>query len=49
MLALAYYLGANVKRFSRRFENGFDISLDELETLWRARLERFEDVLNETK
>ena len=22
--------------------------LDELETLWRARLERFEDVLNET-
>ena len=22
--------------------------LDELETVWRARLERFEDVLNET-
>jgi|ERR1700752_2127105 len=33
MLALAYYLGANVKRFSRRFENGFSISLDELEAL----------------
>lgn len=33
MLALAYYLGANVKRFSRRFENGFDIALDELESL----------------
>src|SRR5262249_48795682 len=33
MLALAYYLGANVKRFSRRFENGFAISLDELASL----------------
>ena len=33
MLAVAYYLGANVKRFSRRFENGFAISLDELESL----------------
>jgi aspartate/methionine/tyrosine aminotransferase len=33
MLALAYYLGANVKRFSRRFENGFALSLDELESL----------------
>ena len=33
MLALAYYLGANVKRFARRFENGFSISVDELESL----------------
>src|ERR1044071_4708755 len=33
MLALAYYLGANVKRFSRRFENGFGIAIDELESL----------------
>lgn len=33
MLALAYYLGADVKRFSRRFENEFGISLDELESL----------------
>jgi aspartate/methionine/tyrosine aminotransferase len=33
MLALTYYLGAKVKRFSRRFENGFGISLDELESL----------------
>lgn len=33
MLALAYYLGADVKRFSRRFENGFAISLDEIESL----------------
>jgi len=33
MLALAYYLGADVKRFSRRFENGFAISIDELKSL----------------
>jgi hypothetical protein len=33
MLALAYYLGADVKRFSRRFENGFGISIDELASL----------------
>src|ERR1044071_2951993 len=33
MLALAHYLGANVKRFSRRFENAFRIDLDELESL----------------
>ena len=33
MLALAYYLGANVKRFSRRFENSFRIELGELESL----------------
>lgn len=36
MLALAYYLGASVKRFSRRFENGFNIQLDELESLITA-------------
>ncbi|HEY0724490.1 MAG TPA: aminotransferase class I/II-fold pyridoxal phosphate-dependent enzyme, partial [Pyrinomonadaceae bacterium] len=33
MLALTYYLGANVKRFTRRFENEFQVSLDELESL----------------
>jgi aspartate/methionine/tyrosine aminotransferase len=33
MLALAHYLGANVKRFSRRFENGFRIDLDQLKSL----------------
>ena len=33
MLALTSYLGAKVKRFSRRFENGFGISLEELESL----------------
>ena len=33
MLAATRYLGANVKRFSRRFENGFQISPDELESL----------------
>jgi aspartate/methionine/tyrosine aminotransferase len=33
MLALAYYLGADVKRFSRRFEKGFAISIDELVSL----------------
>jgi len=31
MLAACRYLGANVKRFSRKFENGFQISTDELE------------------
>lgn len=31
LLALAKYLGANVKRFSRRFENGFQPDIDELE------------------
>jgi aspartate/methionine/tyrosine aminotransferase len=33
MLVLARYLGASVKRFARRFEQGFQPSLDELETL----------------
>lgn len=33
MLALAYYLGADVKRFTRRFEDDFAIPLDELESL----------------
>ena len=33
MFALAYYLGANVRRFSRRFENGFAIERGELESL----------------
>lgn len=33
MLALAHYLGANVKRFSRRFEQGFQLPLDELRAL----------------
>ncbi len=33
MLALAYYLGADVKRFTRRFENDFAIAVDELESL----------------
>lgn len=33
MLALARYLGADVKRFSRRFEDEFQISLAELERL----------------
>lgn len=33
MLALARYLGADVKRFSRRFEAEFQISLEELERL----------------
>lgn len=31
LLALANYLGATVKRFPRRFEEGFKISLDEIE------------------
>ena len=31
MLALAYYLGADVKRFPRHFEEGFKIPPDELE------------------
>lgn len=33
MLAAVRYLGARVKRFSRQFENGFQISLEELESL----------------
>ena len=33
MLALVHYLGAQVKRFSRKFENGFQIVPDELPTL----------------
>lgn len=33
MLAAARYLGAKVKRFSRTFENGFQISPDELKAL----------------
>lgn len=32
ILALAEYFGANVKRFSRRFENQFRIDVDELES-----------------
>lgn len=31
VLALAYYLGARVKRFRRRFENGFRIEPEEIE------------------
>ena len=33
MLALVHYLGARVKRFSRKFENGFQIEAEELESL----------------
>lgn len=33
MLAACRYLGANVKRFSRKFENSFQISTEELESL----------------
>ena len=33
MLATVRYLGANVKRFARRFENGFGIDLDALAAL----------------
>jgi aspartate/methionine/tyrosine aminotransferase len=33
MLALVYYLGAEVKRFSRRFENGFGVVAEEIESL----------------
>ena len=33
MLALVRYLGANVKRFSRKFENGFGIEPDEISSL----------------
>lgn len=33
MLAAALYLGANIKRFARRFENGFRIVADELASL----------------
>ena len=33
MLALAHYLGADVKRFSRRFEDEFQISVPDLERL----------------
>lgn len=33
LLAVIRYLGARVKRFSRKFENGFQISLEELESL----------------
>ena len=32
MLAAVRYLGANVKRFTRRFENGFRVSPDEIES-----------------
>lgn len=32
-LAAASYLGANIKRFARRFENGFQLDLDELKRL----------------
>ncbi len=33
MLALVHYLGAQVKRFSRRFENGFQIVPEEIDAL----------------
>src|SRR5215218_10380869 len=33
MLALAHYLGADGKRFSRRFEDGFQVLAEELERL----------------
>jgi aspartate/methionine/tyrosine aminotransferase len=33
MLALVHYLGAQVKRFSRKFENGFQILPQEIESL----------------
>ncbi|HEU4508428.1 MAG TPA: aminotransferase class I/II-fold pyridoxal phosphate-dependent enzyme [Pyrinomonadaceae bacterium] len=33
MLSVVHYLGAEVKRFSRKFENGFQIGLEELESL----------------
>ena len=33
MLAVVRYLGADVKRFSRKFENGFQILPEELESL----------------
>jgi len=33
MLAVAQYLGADIKRFSRKFEDGFCISLQDLEAL----------------
>ena len=33
LLAAIRYLGAQVKRFSRRFEDGFQVSLEELESL----------------
>jgi aspartate/methionine/tyrosine aminotransferase len=33
LLAVIRYLGAQVKRFSRRFENSFQISVEELESL----------------
>ena len=33
MLALVHYLGAEVKRFPRRFENGFDVVAEEIESL----------------
>ena len=31
LLALAHYLGAQVKRFPRRFEQGFEISVEDIE------------------
>jgi aspartate/methionine/tyrosine aminotransferase len=33
LLAAIRYLGAQVRRFSRKFENGFQVSLEELESL----------------
>ena len=35
-LAVASYLGADIKRFTRRFENGFQLDLDELKNLISA-------------
>ena len=37
MLALVHYLGAQVKRFSRKFENGFQIVPEEIDALITAR------------
>jgi DNA-binding transcriptional MocR family regulator len=39
MLALARYLGADVKRFSRRFEDGFQIVPEELDRLVTPKLD----------
>src|SRR5262249_23557981 len=37
MTAVAEYLGATIKRFARRFENGFQIDLREIEEIVTAR------------
>src|ERR1051325_10881889 len=38
MLALVHYLGAEVKRFSRKFENGFGVVPEEIEVTPKTRL-----------